>query len=145
MVEMFIVGQLAAKVQAKYLIAAGAAIVAASMYVLTNVYSGLDFWYFVRARMLLSVGLPLITLPVMSLRNFARVFKRETGTTPAHFLERIRLEAAVKRLEETGLALETIARECGFQSAEHFRLAFVRCFGISPAQYRDRFRPGTGQ
>lgn len=81
----------------------------------------------------------------MSLRNFARVFKRETGTTPAHFLERIRLEAAVKRLEETGLALETIARECGFQSAEHFRLAFVRCFGISPAQYRDRFRPGTGQ
>jgi len=66
MVEMFIVGQLAAKVQAKYLIAAGAAIVAASMYVLTNVYSGLDFWYFVRARMLLSVGLPLITLPVMA-------------------------------------------------------------------------------
>ena len=81
----------------------------------------------------------------MSLRNFARVFKRETGTTPSHFLERIRLEAAVKRLEETGLALETIARECGFQSAEHYRLAFVRCFGISPAQYRDRFRPGTGQ
>ncbi|UJX42153.1 GlxA family transcriptional regulator [Desulfovibrio sp. JY] len=81
----------------------------------------------------------------MSLRNFARVFKRETGTTPAHFLERIRLEAAVKRLEETGLALETIARECGFQSAEHFRLAFVRGFGISPAQYRDRFRPGAGQ
>lgn len=81
----------------------------------------------------------------MSLRNFARVFKRETGTTPAHFIERIRLEAAVKILEETCHALESIARECGFQSGEHFRLAFVRCFRITPGQYRDRFRSGTGQ
>lgn len=79
----------------------------------------------------------------MSPRNFARVFKRETGTTPAHFIEGIRLEAAVKRLEETTQALETIARECGFQSGEHFRLAFARRFGITPGQYRDRFRSGA--
>ncbi len=79
----------------------------------------------------------------MSPRNFARVFKRETGTTPAHFIEGIRLEAAVKRLEETAQALETIARECGFQSGEHFRLAFARRFGIPPGQYRDRFRSGV--
>lgn len=79
----------------------------------------------------------------MSLRNFARVFKRETGTTPARFIERIRLEAAVKRLEETHHALETIARECGFQSGEHFRLSFVRCFKITPGEYRDRFWTGT--
>jgi transcriptional regulator GlxA family with amidase domain len=79
----------------------------------------------------------------MSLRNFSRVFKRETGTTSAQFIERIRLEAAVKLLEETCHALETIARECGFQSGEHLRQAFVRCFSISPGQYRDRFRSGT--
>jgi len=79
----------------------------------------------------------------MSLRNFARVFKRETGTTPAHFIERVRLEAAVKYLEETCHTLETVARECGFQSGEHFRVAFVRFFRITPGQYRDRFRSGT--
>ena len=79
----------------------------------------------------------------MSLRNFARVFKRETGTTPARFIEKIRLEAAVKSLEETHQALETIARECGFQSGEHFRLAFVRCFKITPGEYRDRFWTGA--
>lgn len=81
----------------------------------------------------------------MSLRNFARVFKRETGTTPAQFLEGIRLEAAVKRLEETCQSLETIARECGFQSGERFRLAFARRFKITPGQYRNRFQTGTGQ
>ena len=79
----------------------------------------------------------------MSPRNFARVFKRETGETPAHFIENIRLEAAVKRLEETTQALETIARECGFQSGEHFRLTFSRRFGITPGQYRNRFRSGA--
>jgi len=80
----------------------------------------------------------------MSLRNFARVFRREVGATPAQFLERIRLEAAVKLLEETSRSLETIARECGFQSGEHLRLAFARRFGITPGQYRDRFRSETG-
>ena len=79
----------------------------------------------------------------MSLRNFARIFKRETGTTPARFIERIRLEAAVKHLEETHHALETIARECGFQSGEHFRQAFMRSFRITPGEYRDRFWSGT--
>lgn len=80
----------------------------------------------------------------MSLRNFARVFKREVGTTPAQFIERIRLEASVKLLEETSQSMETIARECGFQSGEHLRLTFARRFGITPGQYRDRFRSETG-
>lgn len=80
----------------------------------------------------------------MSLRNFARVFKREVGTTPSQFIERIRLEAAVKLLEETSQSLETVARECGFQSGEHLRLTFARRFGITPGQYRDRFRSVNG-
>ena len=80
----------------------------------------------------------------MSLRNFARVFRRETGTTPARFIERTRLEAAVRLLEETGQALKGISQECGFQSGEHFRLAFTRRFGITPGQYRERFRGSRG-
>jgi transcriptional regulator GlxA family with amidase domain len=76
----------------------------------------------------------------MSLRNFSRVFKQETGMAPAQFVEKIRLEAAIKLLEETRLSLGAIARECGFQSGEHFRLTFVRHFGITPGEYRERFR-----
>lgn len=76
----------------------------------------------------------------MSLRNFARVFKRETGVSPARFVEMTRLEAAVRWLEETHEALGTVARECGFQSGEHLRQAFTRRFGITPGEYRDRFK-----
>ena len=64
MVMMFAVGRLSGKVQPKYLIMAGAAIVALSMYDLTNVYGDVGFWFFATSRMLLGVGLPLIFLSI---------------------------------------------------------------------------------
>jgi MFS transporter, DHA2 family, multidrug resistance protein len=66
MVMMFVVGRLAAKVQPKYLIVAGAVIVALSMYDMTNVYGDLGFWYMARLRMLFGIGLPLIFVPIMT-------------------------------------------------------------------------------
>ena len=66
MIMMFVVGPLTARVQPKYLIVIGAVLIALSMYDLTNVYGDLDFWFFARSRMLLSVGLPLIFLPIMT-------------------------------------------------------------------------------
>jgi DHA2 family multidrug resistance protein len=66
MLMMFVVGRLAAKVQPKYLIVAGAVIIAISLYEMTNVYGDLGFWYMARSRMLLGVGLPLIFVPIMT-------------------------------------------------------------------------------
>jgi MFS transporter, DHA2 family, multidrug resistance protein len=66
MVMMFVVGRVAAKVQPKYLIVAGAVLIAISMYAMTNVYGDLDFWFMARSRMLLGVGLPLIFVPIMA-------------------------------------------------------------------------------
>ena len=66
MVMMFVVGRLAAKVQPKYLIVAGAVIVALSMYDMTNVYGDLGFWYMARLRMLFGIGLPMIFVPILT-------------------------------------------------------------------------------
>jgi DHA2 family multidrug resistance protein len=66
MLMMLAVGRLAAKVQPKYLIVAGAVIIAISMYSMTNVYGDLGFWFMARSRMLLGVGLPLIFVPIMA-------------------------------------------------------------------------------
>ncbi len=66
MVMMFVVGQLSTRIQPKYLIAAGAIIVAFSMFVMTNLTPDLDFWFFARSRMLLGIGLPLIFVPIMA-------------------------------------------------------------------------------
>jgi len=87
----------------------------------------------------------LASRAAMSPRTFARVFLAETGVTPAHHLEKIRLEHAVRHLETTGTSLETAARECGFTGCEQLRRAFQRHLGITPQEYRERFRTtGTG-
>jgi len=80
----------------------------------------------------------------MSPRNFARSFVADVGTTPARFLETLRLEAARRRLEETDRNVDQIAEECGFGSAERMRRSFVRNLGAPPSAYRrtiDRTQP----
>jgi transcriptional regulator GlxA family with amidase domain len=76
----------------------------------------------------------------MSARNFARVFTRELGTTPARYVEQARIEAARTQLESSGDGVERIARRCGFSSAELLRRAFVRHLNVSPSRYREHFR-----
>ncbi len=76
----------------------------------------------------------------MSERNFARVFAREVGATPARFVERARIEAARRRLEESSDGLDEIAAQCGFGSAEILRRAFLRVLRVAPSAYRLRFR-----
>ena len=76
----------------------------------------------------------------MSPRHFARVFARETGVTPGRYIERVRIEAARRRLEESSEGVEAVAATCGFGSAEVMRRAFLRVVRVSPAAYRSRFR-----
>ena len=75
----------------------------------------------------------------MSPRNFFRVFVREVGLTPGRFVERIRVEAARRLLEETSRGVPDIAAACGFGSPETMRIAFRRTLGVSPKRYRSGF------
>ncbi len=86
----------------------------------------------------LSVG-ALASRVAMSERNFARVFARESGTTPAQYVEQLRLEAARRELELTDKGLKQIALASGFRSIEVLRRAFMRYCGTSPSLYREHF------
>jgi transcriptional regulator GlxA family with amidase domain len=72
-------------------------------------------------------------------RHLTRVFAREIGTTPARYVERVRVEAARTLLETSAAPLGTIARAAGLGSAETLRRAFVRQVGVTPDAYRRRF------
>jgi len=76
----------------------------------------------------------------MSPRTFARVFVAETGETPASYLEKLRVEHAVRLLETTAGSLDVTARDCGFTGREQLRRAFQRHRGITPQDYQQRFR-----
>jgi MFS transporter, DHA2 family, multidrug resistance protein len=63
---MPLVGRLSTKIQARYLIAAGAAICAFAMYQTTQINGDLGFWYFAITRIYVGIGLPLVFLPIIS-------------------------------------------------------------------------------
>lgn len=79
----------------------------------------------------------------MSERNFARRFAASVGIPPAHYVARSRLEAARRKLEENNLRISRVARCCGFGTEETMRRAFIAELGVSPSDYRERFRSST--
>jgi transcriptional regulator GlxA family with amidase domain len=73
----------------------------------------------------------------MSVRNFERVFTREVGRTPSHYVLQMRVEAARRQLERTDRGLKQVASAAGFGSVDVMRRAFVRLLGITPRRYRE--------
>ncbi len=77
----------------------------------------------------------------MSERSFARIFRNETGETPARYVERARLDAARRMLTASEIAVGLVAARAGFGSEERMRRAFRRHLKVSPASFRARFQP----
>jgi transcriptional regulator GlxA family with amidase domain len=75
----------------------------------------------------------------MSPRTFARVYSAMMGVTPARMVEKIRIEAVRRALEDTDMPIKKIASVCGFGQEERLRRAFARQVGTTPAEYRRRF------
>jgi transcriptional regulator GlxA family with amidase domain len=73
-------------------------------------------------------------------RQLTRVFKTELGTTPAAYIERARVEAAKNRLETSDDTLARVASVCGFGTVDTLNRSFRRGVGITPGEYRQRFR-----
>lgn len=76
----------------------------------------------------------------MSVRNFARVFLKETGVTPAKFVEKVRVEVARRYLEDSDLSMDQIAEKCGLGGLISMRRTFIRHMNMSPSDYRRSFR-----
>lgn len=75
----------------------------------------------------------------MSPRHFRRVFTDTFGTSPARFVEHLRLEQACMRLTRDRTSIDRIASSVGFHSADVFRRAFRTRYGATPGEYRERF------
>lgn len=96
------------------------------------------------ARDHLSEPLPIDRLAdaaCLSVRQFARLFRKETGETPARAVERLRCEAARIRLRDGNEPVGTVALLVGFADAERMRCAFLRSFGHPPQTQRRLDRP----
>jgi len=96
----------------------------------------LQIWIAERLEKRLSVE-ELADRMAMSVRHFERVFTREVGTTPSHYVLSARVEAARRQLERTDRGLKQVASTTGFGSVDVMRRAFLRLLGITPRRYRE--------
>lgn len=78
----------------------------------------------------------LATQAAMSPRHFSRAFTQSVGMSPAKAVERLRLEAARARVEQSTAPIEQIAEAVGFHDPERMRRAFLRAFGQPPQAMR---------
>ncbi|MBY0258817.1 MAG: DHA2 family efflux MFS transporter permease subunit [Methylobacterium sp.] len=79
---MLVIGRLSGKVQPKYLIALGAAIVSAAMYDLTRLYGDTSFWFFAWSRIYIGIGLPMIFISITA-ASYEGIDKAQTDQASA--------------------------------------------------------------
>jgi transcriptional regulator GlxA family with amidase domain len=76
----------------------------------------------------------------MSARNLIRRFKAATGCLPGAYLQMVRVAAARQLLEDGAPSVQRVGSSVGYEDAAFFRRVFKRYSGLTPADYRERFR-----
>ncbi|MFI9361907.1 GlxA family transcriptional regulator [Kitasatospora sp. NPDC053057] len=76
-----------------------------------------------------------------SVRTFSRRFREETGTTPAQWLTRQRLDLARHYLETTDWPVPLVARRSGLGTGASLRQHLRAAIGVGPQAYRRTFQP----
>jgi transcriptional regulator GlxA family with amidase domain len=72
--------------------------------------------------------------------TFTRHFKVATGYTPLGYVQALRIEEAKQTLETSDIPIEEVASEVGYDDVPYFRQLFRRLTGMTPCDYRRKFR-----
>ena len=72
-------------------------------------------------------------------RTFKRRFTQATGLAPLAYVQRLRVEDAKRRLEQTETSVDEISWKVGYEDPAFFRRLFKRTTGLAPGDYRRRF------
>lgn len=87
-----------------------------------------------------------LALAIASSRStLAERFRAVIGEPPMHYLARLRMQLAARRLGDSHHSVARVADEVGYESSAAFQRAFKRCFGVPPATWRRQgATPRTG-
>lgn len=75
----------------------------------------------------------------LSSRAFERRFKSATGYSPIDYVQRVRVEEAKRRLEQSDIPIDQISWDVGYEDAAAFRRLFKRIARLTPGAYRRKF------
>jgi transcriptional regulator GlxA family with amidase domain len=72
-------------------------------------------------------------------RHFERRFKKATNNTPSEYIQRVRIEAAKKQLENSRKNVNEVMYDVGYSDNKAFRTVFKKISGLSPVDYRHKY------
>lgn len=75
----------------------------------------------------------------LNARSFLRRFKKATSNTPLEYIQRVRVEAAKKKLESTTKTILEIMYSIGYNDEKAFRNTFRKYSGLSPKEYQRKY------
>ncbi len=74
-------------------------------------------------------------------RNLERRFKKATANTVVEYMQRVKVEAAKKKLESGRKNINEVMYDVGYSDTKAFRNVFKRITGLSPIEYRNKYNP----
>lgn len=80
----------------------------------------------------------------ISPNHLALLFKQATGTTCIQLIADLRLQYALKLLENPNLSIETISEQAGFSATSYFISVFRKQYGITPKEYQNQMKKKRG-
>jgi transcriptional regulator GlxA family with amidase domain len=75
----------------------------------------------------------------VSRRNFDRRFIKATGNTPVEYLQRVKVEAAKRALENGRKTVFEVMHDVGYSDDKAFREVFKKITGLSPLDYKSKY------
>ena len=72
-------------------------------------------------------------------RSFLRRFKKATSNTPLEYIQRVKVEAAKKKLESTAKTVLEVMYDIGYNDEKAFRSVFRKYSGLAPKEYQRKF------
>ncbi|OQP53758.1 GlxA family transcriptional regulator [Niastella populi] len=72
-------------------------------------------------------------------RHFIRRFKKATNNTPIEYIQRVKIEAAKKQLENSRKNVNEVMYDVGYSDIKAFRTVFRKITGLSPIEYRNKY------
>ena len=72
-------------------------------------------------------------------RHFERRFKKATNNTPVEYMQRVKIEAAKKKLESSRMNVNEVMYDAGYSDTKAFRTVFKKLTGLSPIEYRNKY------
>lgn len=71
---------------------------------------------------------------------FSVLFKKDMGMTYSKYMNKLKLDYAKRLLETTDMHIIDICYECGFNNNPHFVRTFSEATGLSPSEFRKKFK-----